>query len=289
MIQAPHNLSLLAPAKLNLFLHITGKRSDGYHELQTCFQLLDYGDELEFELLDSPKLKLESSIQGVATENNLVIKAAALLQKTCDTSLGATIRLSKKIPMGAGLGGGSSNAATTLLALNELWQCQLSNEDLANLGLSLGADIPLFIRGYSSWAQGIGEKLLPIELPKRWYLVISPPCHVSTVEIFSHEQLTRNTPTITIPLFPFLGTKNDCEAVAVALYPEIGAALDWLSNYSPARMTGTGSSVFASFETKSAADKALKELPEELKGFVAEGINTSPTLQALGNNSTFSR
>jgi 4-diphosphocytidyl-2-C-methyl-D-erythritol kinase len=278
-------LSLPAPAKLNLFLHITGRRDDGYHELQTCFQLLDYGDKLEFELADSPAINFSSNLNAVAAKDNLIIKAASLLQHSAQVQSGATIKLFKVLPLGAGLGGGSSDAATTLLALNKLWNCSLNNDELALLGLTLGADVPVFIRGHSAWAEGIGEKLTAISLPEHWYLVISPDCQVSTKQIFCHEQLTRNSSTITIPAFPFSGiysgTKNDCEAVAVKLYPEIDAALNWLNDYAPARMTGTGSSIFSRFDTRAAAERILAVLPEELKGFIAQGINKSPVLQAL--------
>jgi 4-diphosphocytidyl-2-C-methyl-D-erythritol kinase len=276
-------LSLPAPGKLNLFLHITGRRSDGYHELQTCFQLLNYGDRLEFKLTRNALISLESNLTSVATDDNLIIKAANLLKEHTQTNNGIFIKLSKVLPLGAGLGGGSSDAATTLLALNKLWHCGLTTDELALIGLKLGADVPVFIRGYSAWAEGVGEKLIPMTLPKRWYLVISPNCEASTKQIFCHEQLTRNSSTITIPAFPFSGTKNDCEAVAVKLYPEIGAALDWLNDYAPARMTGTGSSIFASFDTRVAAEQVFEALPSELRGFVAQGINKSPVLQALEN------
>ncbi|MBN4075263.1 MAG: 4-(cytidine 5'-diphospho)-2-C-methyl-D-erythritol kinase [SAR86 cluster bacterium] len=281
-------LSLPAPAKLNLFLHITGRRDNGYHELQTCFQLLDYGDQLEFERVDSPAINLESNLNSVAAEDNLIIKAAVLLQQHAQVQSGATIKLTKKLPLGAGLGGGSSDAATTLLALNKLWNCGLTTDELVELGLTLGADVPVFIRGHSAWAEGVGEKLTAMALPEPWYVVISPNCQVSTEQIFCHEQLTRNSSTITIPAFPFQGVfsenRNDCEAVAIKLYPEIGAALNWLNNYAPARMTGTGSSIFASFDTRAAAEQVLADLPGELKGFIAQGINKSPVLQALRFN-----
>lgn len=274
-------LSLPAPAKLNLFLHITRRRQDGYHDLQTCFQLLDYGDELQFEANDSGSITLESSLDSLANKDNLVLRAATLLQTETNTRKGASISLHKQLPLGAGLGGGSSDAATTLLALNKLWDCHLSLPELARLGLALGADVPVFVHGRSGWGEGVGEVLEAIDLPERWYLVVTPSCKVSTGEIFSHPQLTRNTAPITIPAFPFSGTRNDCEAVAVALYPEIGAALDWLGHYAPARMTGTGSSVFADFSSQQEAENVLKVMPGNCCGFVAKGINTSPVLQAL--------
>lgn len=277
--------SLPAPAKLNLFLHINGRREDGYHLLQTCFQLLDYGDRLDFTLTESPLINLtydpDTEISTLNPKENLIVKAATLLQQVAKVTQGATIYLHKVLPMGAGLGGGSSDAASTLLGLNKLWNCGLTQDQLAELGLSLGADVPVFVRGHSGWAEGVGEKLTAIPLPELWYLVISPACQVSTGQIFSHEQLTRNSSPITIPAFPFSGTRNDCEAVAVALYPEIGTALKWLNGYASARMTGTGSSIFASFDSKAAAQQVLTELPQDLTGFVAKGINLSPALLAL--------
>ena len=276
-------LSLPAPAKLNLFLHITGRRRDGYHILQTCFQLLDYSDLLEFTRTESLEISLEADteLNSIAATDNLVVKAATLLQQAAKVKSGVTIKLQKNLPLGAGLGGGSSDAATTLLALNKLWGCDLSKDQLALLGLTLGADVPVFVQGHSAWAEGIGEKLKPIHLPILWYLVITPDCQASTAQIFSHEQLTRNSSPITIPAFPFSGTRNDCEAVAVALYPEIGSALNWLNKHASARMTGTGSSIFASFVTREAAERVLNELPQEFTGFVAQGINESPVLRGL--------
>ncbi len=282
-------LQLPAPAKLNLFLHITGRRDDGYHELQTCFQLLDYGDQLSFELTDSPVIELISNLEQVAPKDNLVYRAASLLQETAQPGAGVRINLNKRLPLGAGLGGGSSDAASCLLGLNQLWKCGLNTAQLAELGLLLGADVPVFVRAYSGWAEGVGEKLTRLELPPLWYVVITPDCQASTKEVFCHEYLTRNSSPINIPAFPFWvvfpgalsGTRNDCEAVAVELYPEIGAALRWLKNYAPARMSGTGSSVFTSFDTEAEAAQVLAEIPEELRGFIAKGVNQSPVLQAL--------
>ncbi len=272
---------LPAPAKLNLFLHITGRRPDGYHLLQTCFQLLDYGDRLGFEILDTPDIQLYCQLPALQTEDNLVLRAARLLQQYSGCRQGAAIQLEKVLPAGGGLGGGSSDAATTLHALNRLWGCGASTEDLARLGLTLGADVPVFVHGHSGWAEGVGEKLQALSLPAAWYLVLTPPCQVSTREIFSHQQLTRNSAPIKIPGFPISGSRNDCEGVARLLYPEIGAALNWLAGHAPARMTGTGASVFAAFPSQQAAETVLQARPEQLSGFVARAVNRSPLLDSL--------
>lgn len=274
-------LSLLSPAKLNLFLHVTGRRPDGYHELQTLFQLLEHGDTLTFHATPGPTIDLEGGCEGVAPADNLIVRAARLLQAHTGTRQGAVIRLEKRLPLGGGLGGGSSNAATTLLALNHLWKLGLSLDTLAALGLSLGADVPVFVRGRSAWAEGVGERLTPLDVPPLWYLVVTPPCQVSTREIFSHPQLTRDTPPLKIPAFPILGAKNDCEPVACRLYPEIHAALAWLQRFGEARMTGTGASVFAAFSDKEAALAALSQRPGNLKGFLARGIRVSPVHRVL--------
>ncbi|MGH1370580.1 MAG: 4-(cytidine 5'-diphospho)-2-C-methyl-D-erythritol kinase [Cellvibrionaceae bacterium] len=279
---APSALTLPAPAKLNLFLHITGRREDGYHNLQTVFQLLDFGDELSFALRPSDRqITLSPEIEGVAHEDNLIVKAAKLLQEHCDTPLGADITLSKHLPMGGGIGGGSSNAATTLLALNTLWQTHLSLEVLAELGRRLGADVPVFIRGNSAWAEGVGEQLQAIELPEKWYLVLTPNCHVSTAEIFSHKDLTRDTSSITVAAFLEQGGLNDCQPLVQNLYPEVENALSWLSQYGDAKMTGTGACVFAPFDNKASAEAVLAETPDTLNGFVARGINHSTVHQLL--------
>lgn len=269
----------LAPAKLNLFLHITGRRSDGYHELQTLFQLLDYGDSMQFSGLDAGILQLElveeSSLKSVPMDQNLIIRAAeALRQHVSRPDLGAKIQLCKRIPMGAGLGGGSSNAAITLLALNDLWGLDLTNRELCSIAVNLGADVPVFINGKTAWAEGIGEQLEPVELPENWYLVVSPDCAVPTAAIFCHEDLTRNTQAITIADFLGGGARNDCELVTRKLYPAVAETLDWLSDFGDARMTGTGSSVFTSFEDESSAREVLSKLPAQWQGFVAKGINS---------------
>ncbi|WP_339339429.1 4-(cytidine 5'-diphospho)-2-C-methyl-D-erythritol kinase [uncultured Oceanicoccus sp.] len=281
-------LSLLSPAKLNLMLHITGQRDDGYHQLQTLFQLLDYGDTLHYQTRDDNQLHLSPAIAGIASEDNLIIRAARLLQQqSTGSTLGADIQLEKTLPMGGGLGGGSSNAATTLLALNQLWQLDLSIDQLADLGLQLGADVPVFVRGHSAFAEGVGERLQAIDIAESWYLVAKPDCEVSTAEIFSHKQLTRNTSPITIAAVLKQGGHNDCEAVVRQCYPAVDRALNWLNSLSqtatnnPARLTGTGACVFAQYPDRKSAEQILHQLPKELQGFVAKGVNISPTHQAL--------
>lgn len=277
-------LHLLAPAKLNLFLHITGRRADGYHTLQTLFQLLDYGDPMSFQLdaSGSDSLHLQSSGLGstvpVPLERNLIMRAVSTLRQLAGSALpGVRITLDKQIPVGGGLGGGSANAAMTLLALNELWKLELDRSELCRIGVQLGADVPVFIRGDSAWAEGIGEVLEPVTLPPAWYVVITPPCLVSTSQVFSHSDLTRNTPAI--KMADFLAglvrndCHNDCEAVTCRLYPEVAATLKWLGGFAEARMTGTGASAFASFDDADSARKVLRAKPVEWHGFVAQGVN----------------
>jgi len=269
----------LAPAKLNLFLHITGRRKDGYHELQTVFQLLNFGDRMAFEVSNDGILSLHlSSSESVKTdtplENNLVTSAAQLLRlEAGNPLLGASISLQKRLPSGAGLGGGSSNAAICLAALNQLWELNLSTDELCKIGVKLGADVPVFIRGKSAWAEGIGERLSPVELGDSWYLVVSPKCSVSTVEVFCHEHLTRNSPAIKMSDFLEGSTRNDCESVTRKLYPEVDQAFEILAKFADFSMTGTGSSLFASFSSEAAAKKVLNALPDNLPGFVAKGID----------------
>lgn len=278
----PPDLSLPAPAKLNLFLHITGRRPDGYHELQTLFQLLDHGDSLDFTLTQSPCIAFSCNNPALDSVDNLVVKAADTLQQYSGTRQGARIHLRKHLPAGGGLGGGSSDAATTLLALNQLWQCRISIQALAQLALPLGADIPVFIHGQSAWAEGVGEYLHPVTLPEQWYVVLTPPCLASTAAIFGHPQLTRDTPAIKIRGFPTAGLHNDCEHVACLLYPEIREALDWLAGETgAASMTGTGASIFAAFDRRGEAEAVLARKPSALQGFVAQGVNTSPAHRKL--------
>ncbi len=269
-------LTLPAPAKLNLLLNIIGQRPDGYHNLQTLFQFIDYCDELVFERLDNTQIILTSALAQVATEHNLIYRAARLLQQVTGTACGARISMNKKIPMGAGLGGGSSNAATTLIGLNQLWNTQLSLSVLADLGLKLGADVPVFVHGCAAWAEGVGEQLTAVELPQPWFLIITPDCQVSTSDIFCHKELTRNTATITIAAALQHGGCNDCEPLARRLYPEIDEALQWLNHFADASMTGTGSSLFARFETQVAAQEVLAKPSCRWKGFIARGLNLSP-------------
>lgn len=265
-----------APAKLNLFLHITGRRADGYHELQTAFQFLDYGDSLEFEVTPSPELKLRDSIVGVSDDDNLILRAARLLQQHAGIDKGAVIAVTKRLPMGGGLGGGSSNAATTLVALNQLWQCGLKLPELAHLGLQLGADVPVFIIGEAAWAEGVGEQFTPISPAEPWFAVIKPDCHVSTAEIFSSVELTRDCEPITISRFLSGEGRNVCEDVVKKHYPAVAQALNWLAEYAAPRMTGTGACVFAEFDEQQQAQQVIKNLPSSWKGFVAKGINRSP-------------
>jgi len=274
-------ISLPCPAKLNLFLHITGRRADGYHELQTVFQLLDVGDRLELDTNTSGEINLAPEIPGVPHDDNLVVKAAKLLQQTSGTTLGANLYLHKQLPMGGGIGGGSSNAATALVGLNALWQCGLSDDELAQLGRQLGADVPVFVRGKSAWASGIGDQLCPIEISNQWYVIIAPSCHVSTAAIFSHKDLTRDTLAITVAAFLEKGGKNDCQPLVERLFPQVRDAVDWLSLYGSAQLTGTGACVFAGFGSKQQAQNVFAKRPEHLKGFVAKGVNHSPLHQCL--------
>lgn len=275
-------LSVPAPAKLNLMLHITGRRPDGYHNLQTLFQFLDYGDTLHFRRRDDHELTLSPAIDGVPFDDNLIVRAARLLLQHTGMQAGADIRLDKKLPMGGGLGGGSSDAATALLALNELWQLQLSIDELANLGLRLGADVPVFVRGAAAFAEGVGELLTPVpELAEPWYLVVCPQVHVNTGKIFSHEGLTRDTPPITIRTALRQGGRNDCQQVVTMLYPEVGNALNLLNKFSTAKMTGTGACIFSSFGSEAEAIRVSGQLPAEYVAFVAKGVNQSPAHKVL--------
>ncbi|MBD3814395.1 MAG: 4-(cytidine 5'-diphospho)-2-C-methyl-D-erythritol kinase, partial [Betaproteobacteria bacterium] len=264
-----------APAKLNLMLHILGRRADGYHELQTLFQFLEHGDELGFSLRQDGEIRLHTPIEGVAHDSNLIVRAAKRLQEASGTSLGADIWLDKRLPMGGGIGGGSSDAATTLLGLNRLWNLGLDLDRLAQLGLSLGADVPVFVRGHAAFAEGVGERLQPVELPEPWYLVAVPQVSVSTAEIFSDPELTRNTPPITVRSLLAGGGHNDCQPVVEKRYPQVRNALSLLNKFVPARMTGTGACVFGSFPNKGEADKVCRQLPADLPAFVAQGRNIS--------------
>jgi 4-diphosphocytidyl-2-C-methyl-D-erythritol kinase len=269
-------MQLPAPAKLNLMLHITGRREDGYHELQTVFQLLDVADTLTISSQRSSEVKLSCPALPIPEHQNLAWRAAKLLQQHSGCTLGASIDIDKRLPAGGGVGGGSSNAATVLLALNTLWELQMSLPELAQLGLQLGADVPVFVHGRSAWAEGIGEELLPIMLAKSHYLVIAPNCSISTAEVFSHRQLTRNTSPITIAHFFEGGGRNDCQAVVRKLYSEVDNALIWLNNFGQAQLTGTGACIYAAFASEQEAEAVYQQLPAQWQGFVAAGINQSP-------------
>ena len=277
------SISLPSPAKLNLFLHILDRREDGYHNLQTLFQLLDYGDQLSFSINKQPEINVISDLKDVKPQDNLVFKAARALQQATNCSWGCEIQLAKKIPMGAGLGGGSSNAATTLVGLNSLWQCNLSHDQLAEIGSDLGADIPVFVKGLSAFAEGIGDKLTPISLNPIWYLVVTPKIKVSTKQIFCHSELTRNAPAIKIRALSEELYRNDCQSVVETLYPEVKQVSDWLKRYGNPLMTGTGASVYCRFDSQQEAKKAQQTVPNSWSSFVAKGINQSPLHKQLEN------
>ena len=276
-----------SPAKLNLFLYITGRRADGYHTLQTLFQFLDYGDTISLEPRRDGEIHLLTPVDGVAHEDNLIVRAARLLMKTAAESgrlpagSGADIRIEKRLPMGGGLGGGSSNAATVLVALNNIWQCGLSLDELAALGLTLGADVPVFVRGHAAFAEGIGERLTPAEPAEKWYLVVHPGVSIPTPVIFNDPDLPRNTPKRSIETLLKCEFSNDCEVIARKRFREVDAVLSWLLEYAPSRLTGTGACVFAEFDTESEARQVLEQAPEWLNGFVAKGVNLSPLHRAM--------
>jgi 4-diphosphocytidyl-2-C-methyl-D-erythritol kinase len=277
------SITLPSPAKLNLFLHILDRREDGYHNLQTLFQLLDYGDQLSFSANKQSEINITSNIEAVAPRDNLVFKAATALQQATDCKWGCDIELDKKLPMGAGLGGGSSNAATTLVGLNSLWQCNLSLDQLAEIGGELGADIPVFVKGFSAFAEGIGDKLTPISLDEFCYLVVTPKIKVSTEQIFCHSELTRNASAIKIRALSEELYRNDCQSVVETLYPQVKQVLDWLQRYGNPLMTGTGASVYCRFDSEQEAKQAQKTVPTSWNSFVAKGVNQSPLHQQLEN------
>ncbi|MBU3823898.1 MAG: 4-(cytidine 5'-diphospho)-2-C-methyl-D-erythritol kinase [Candidatus Oceanisphaera merdipullorum] len=274
-------LLLPAPAKLNLFLSITGRRDDGYHNLQTLFQFVDYGDTLGFALAPKNELVLNADLPEVATEQNLIIKAARLLQAHTGCTQGAHIQLTKRLPMGGGLGGGSSDAATTLLALNHLWQLGLSRTELANLGLRLGADVPVFIQGHAAFAEGVGEQLTPAAPPEPWYLILHPNVSISTADIFQDPALKRDSPALSLSQWLTTPWRNDCEPLVKKRHPEVAKLLSWLVEYAPSRMTGTGACIFASFDSQQAAEDVLAKAPQGMSGFVAKGCNQSPLISAI--------
>ncbi|MBC3423346.1 4-(cytidine 5'-diphospho)-2-C-methyl-D-erythritol kinase [Pseudomonas wayambapalatensis] len=270
-----HRLTLPAPAKLNLWLHITGRRADGYHELETVFQFLDHADQLSFELRDDGLIRLNTEIADVPHDSNLIVRAARKLQEQSGTQLGVDIWLDKILPMGGGIGGGSSDAATTLLALHHLWQLDWPVDRLAALGLTLGADVPVFVRGHAAFAQGVGEQLTPVDPEEPWYVVLVPQVSVSTAEIFSHPELTRDSLPLKMRPVPEGNSRNDCQPVVEQRYPEVRNALNSLGKFTEARMTGTGSCVFGAFPSKAEADRVLALLSETQTGFVAKGSNVS--------------
>ncbi len=274
-----------APAKINLFLHITGRRADGYHLLQTLFQFIEVGDELDFRVRDDGVIRRVSALAGVAEGDDLVVRAARALQQASGTTLGADIRVHKRLPMGAGLGGGSSDAATTLVALNRLWQLDFEPSGLARLGLALGADIPVFVHGQAAWAEGVGEILVPFAIDETPVLVITPDCEAGTMQVFKDPDLTRDTVPIKMHGFSLEQTRNDCEAVTRRLYPAVGEALAWLSARAPApaRMSGTGASVFALFTDMESARAVARAVPAHWQAFCTWRRNRSALLDFGGS------
>jgi len=270
-----------APAKLNLFLHVVGRRPDGYHLLQTVFRFLDYGDSLNFTSRDDDRIVLATPLTDVAEAQNLTVRAAYCLQQAAGVRRGVEIRLNKRLPLGGGLGGGSSDAATVLLALNRLWAVRMSSAELQKLGLTLGADVPIFIHGHAAFAEGVGEHFVDVNLPPAWYLVLIPPVAVPTAEIFSAPGLRRDTPPIkAVDWQPGMGG-NDMEEVACKRYPVIAEHLAWLGQFGQARMSGSGACVFVEFNTAAAAHAAFAALPEGKRGFVARGLDRNPALEGV--------
>jgi 4-diphosphocytidyl-2-C-methyl-D-erythritol kinase len=277
-----------APAKLNLMLHITGRREDGYHELQTVFQFIDFADTLEFKLRNDEQIIRHCENFAVPESEDIIIRAARLLREQFlqkhpadRKAAGVDIHLTKQIPMGAGLGGGSSDAATTLVALNRLWNMPFSIDELAEMGLTLGADVPVFVRGFAAFAEGVGEKLSPVSPPEKWYLLLIPPVHVSTKQVFENSDLTRDCSAIKICDLSRREWRNVCTPVVLKNYPMVSQAIDILGEYSKAKMSGTGASVFASFDTRTQAEDVLQKICKnaEIEGwisFVAKGLNRSP-------------
>jgi 4-diphosphocytidyl-2-C-methyl-D-erythritol kinase len=270
-----------APAKLNLFLHVTGRRADGYHELQTLFQLIDLCDTVAISVREDGQIERPLGPPEVPYDADLTVRAARALQSATGTRLGASLQVRKRIPVGAGLGGASSDAATTLLALNEVWGCGLSLNELASLSMPLGADVPVFVQGSSAWAEGVGERLTPVTLPGKWYVVIYPGVAVSTREVFQSPELTRNSPLITIRAFFESGGRNDCEPVVRSRAPQVAEALEWLARFAPARLTGTGSCVFTACGRASDAERLAARVPDRWMSFVARGLNSSPVHERL--------
>jgi len=270
-----------APAKLNLFLHVVGRRADGYHLLQTVFQFIDYCDLIDISVRTDGQLVRQANYTDITADTDIIMRAAAALKTETGSSLGAVIAINKRLPVGGGLGGGSSDAATTLVALNRLWGLNLPSAELARIGLRLGADVPVFVHGHAAWAEGVGEKLTPITPEECWYLVIHPGIHVPTAEIFGAEELTRTTPATTIRDFLEAGGHNDCEPIVRRRYPVVAEALDWLGRFGQARMSGTGSCIFAAFGAREQAHQVYTSMPDKWRGFIARGLNRSPLLHRL--------
>lgn len=270
-----------APAKLNLFLHVCDRRPDGYHLLQTVFQLLDFGDTLRFTVRRDSAIRRVTELPDIPEQTDLCVRAARLLQQETGCPRGVDIEVEKRLPLGGGLGGGSSDAATTLVALNSLWNTGLDVDALSRLGLSLGADVPVFVRGFSAWGEGVGEQLSPVELGSRWYVVVAPNVEVSTASVFTAAELTRDTPRIKMSAFRAGLARNDCEPVVRGLYPEVARALDWLAQFGESRLTGTGGCVFAAFATEQEAHRVCAEVPAPWRGFVARGVDVSPLRLAV--------
>jgi 4-diphosphocytidyl-2-C-methyl-D-erythritol kinase len=274
-----------APAKLNLFLHIVGRRPDGYHELQTCFQFVDLCDEITLQVRADGQIRRALDIPGLPPEADLCLRAARALKEAAGSPLGADISLLKRIPIGGGMGGGSSDAATCLVALNHLWGIHWPTEKLAALGLKLGADVPVFVHGRVAWAEGVGERLTSLYPPRApvepIYLILKPNVFVSTAEVFQDPELTRNSAPITIHGFLASGGRNDCLGVVRRRYPEVARALDWLSLFGSARLTGTGACVFLACETMVLGQEIMRKMPPEFEGFLARGLNDSPLLEGL--------
>ena len=269
--------SFPAPAKLKLMLRVVGCRPDGYHLLQTVFRFIDHGDTITFRVRDDGGVTRTNDVPGVAADADLTVRAARLLQAAAGTPLGADIAVEKRLPLGGGLGGGSSDAATALIALNHLWGTRLGRERLLALALELGADVPAFVFGENAWAEGIGEQLTPLSLPDAWYLVLTPPVEVPTTRIFHHPQLKRDSKPIKIQAF-FSAEQagNDLEATVCGEFPEVGRHLAWLRRSAPAWVTGSGSSVFAAFSTENAAREVWAQAPEGMRGFIAQGLSRHP-------------
>jgi 4-diphosphocytidyl-2-C-methyl-D-erythritol kinase len=273
------HLHCSAPAKLNLFLHITGRRPDGYHLLQSAFQLIDRCDTVDVRTRNDGAIRRTNIIEGVTEESDLIIRAAKLLQNHTKSRFGADLTLHKHLPMGGGLGGGSSDAASTLIALNYLWQCGLNRKELMALGLQLGADVPFFLFGCNAFAEGVGEKLQAIETPDAWFVVIEPGIQVPTAAIFSAKELTRNTKPIKIADFSSSAKthwKNDLQTVACSLYPEVAKAIEWLKTFGDARMTGSGACVFCAFPDENIAETVLKQVPDYWKSWKAKALSKHP-------------